>query len=294
MRELPEGVRDGGEEGGGRPYVNVADEAPIVTQDEATHAQGDPQGEPSEAPGAQVRVGRFWIDRYEVTNRRYALFLDWMRSAGTPHEHCHQDEPADKDHTPAFWHEAGWNDPDLPVVGVDWYDAYAYARWAGLSLPTEAQWEAAARGGDQRRWPWGDEADATRANCADLHLGVDQTSPEEWEWAMGVLAKDAVRTRAPGSFPEGRAPCGADDMAGNVWEWCLDAYRRDAYASRGTDNPVVTEGEWRVLRGGSWYVPLQHVRAANRWRLPPVGGDASTGLLARRKDVGFRCVRNGE
>jgi formylglycine-generating enzyme required for sulfatase activity len=291
VRGLEDGLRDGGEDDGRRVLVNVADDAELVQEAGGRRTQGDAKGEASEAPGAPVTVPPFLVDRYEVTNARYAKFLDWLRSAEDPHAHCHADEPADKDHTPQWWDDAAWAESGLPVVGVDWFDAYAYARWAGLSLPTEAQWEAAARGTDGRVFPWGNEADAARANSAERLLDVDSTPASDWARRMRELAEGQSLTTYPGSYPAGRAPSGAYDMAGNVWEWCLDTYRPDAYAVRGSDDPVVEGDGWRVLRGGSWYVPMRHLRASNRWRLPPAGGDAATGLLARRRDVGFRCVR---
>lgn len=152
----------------------------------------------------------FLLDRYEVTNARYRKFL---RAAD--HSRCHPDEPKGKDHTPRYWKDFNplWEKKDLftaderPVVGVDWYDAYAFAAWEGKRLPTETEWEFAARGTDGRRWPWGNDWAWGRANIGGEKRGE----------------KDGFIYAAPvGSFPSGRSPFGCDDMAGNVAEWCAE------------------------------------------------------------------------
>ncbi|MCI0343234.1 MAG: bifunctional serine/threonine-protein kinase/formylglycine-generating enzyme family protein, partial [Planctomycetales bacterium] len=292
-RALPDGLAAAGADDAGRPLlVNVADGAVLLRVEAGTYPCGDDGGRPSERPAHRVRLSAFTMDRDEVTNERYGKFLAWLAAAPDPHARCRADEPPGKDHAPAFAGEPGWSDPERPVVGVDWYDAWAYASWAGLALPSEAQWEAAARGADGRRYPWGDAADAARANCADAHVVVAATPLARWRETMAGLGSVQARTTSRGSFPDGRSACGAADLAGNVWEWCADAYDTRAYAGRdGAQDPVREGAGWRVLRGGSWYLPIEHARASNRWRLPPAGGEAGKGLEARRRDVGFRCAR---
>ncbi len=181
---------------------------------------------PDEArAGALVTVDvHLRIDRTEVTNAAYARFL----AEASTHERCHPDEPAEKDHTPRYWRRfrgrlftesaaarvapfdaRTFRDPLRPVVGVDWWDAYAFAAWAGKRLPTRDEWVRAAAGGDARRWPWGDVWDYARAN----------TGGEKW----GEL--DGHIYAAPAdAFPGGAARCGALNMAGNAAEWTADGF----------------------------------------------------------------------
>jgi formylglycine-generating enzyme required for sulfatase activity len=200
-----------------------------------------------ERPIHRVVLSAFWIAKYPVTNEQYSRFL--KESTGV--------------REPEYWQDNQFNQPKQPVVGVSWEEAQEYCRWAGLRLPTEAQWEAAARGEDGRRYPWGN----------------DNPTPE--------LANFGGRQGGPtpvGAYPKGAGPFGALDQAGNIWEWCEDMWNQGAYWERdGTPDPVATKGDIavRCLRGGSW------VNLA--WSLPApyrVGNGASY----RLGDVGFRCV----
>ncbi len=159
----------------------------------------------------------FRVDRCEVSNAEYRRFLDHVTEKGDA-AFRHPEQPAGKDHTPAFWDAPEFTQPEQPVVGVDWFDAYAYARWAGKRLPTGDEWERAARGNTQALYPWGDEFDKDRCVCSEA--GAEGPQPVN-------------------SYPEGASPVGALHMAGNVMEWTAEDYPEPG-------------GEGKALRGGSW------------------------------------------
>ena len=202
----------------------------------------DKEREEKPAPVHPVYVDGFYLDRYPVTNAQYGEFV-----AATGHR-----APECGDWGGARWNmwEDGrppWGYGRHPVVGVSWDDAVAYCAWAGRRLPTEAEWEKAARGGlEGRQYPWGDEIDPARASYA-RNVGV--TSP------VGVYAPNGY---------------GLYDMAGNVWEWCSDWYAEDYYAHSPPGNPTgPASGEFRLLRGGSWIHTPGQMRCAYRDRHPP-------------------------
>jgi formylglycine-generating enzyme required for sulfatase activity len=224
---------------------------------------GSPEGKGSgdEHPQHRVMLPAFWMDKTEVTNEQYGRFLEWVNRMGD-HGKCFRREPANKDHTPKLWTDAKWNGPKQPVVGVDWYDAYAYAAWAGKRLPTEAEWEKAARGTDGWEYPWGD--DWGRNKCNSQENGRSAT--------VDV-----------GSYPEGKSPYGCLDMAGNVFEWCSGWYADGYYQSSLRENPTgPASGHCRSLRGGSWRTYPDYCRSASRYDRCP--GD-------RSELYGFRCAR---
>ena len=210
-----------------------------------------------EAPRHTVYLDKFHMDKYETTNALYKKFMD-----ATGHK------------APDYWNDSKYNAPDQPVLGVSWDDARAYAEWAGKQLPTEAQWEKAARGGlDGKKFPWGDsDPDGSQCNFAD------KNTDSSWS-DKGV--DDGYECTAPvGSFaPNGY---GLYDMAGNVWEWCSDRYDASYYADSPKSNPTGPDsGTFRVVRGGSWYYNPRYLRVAGRL------SDSPTDSLYYN---GFRCV----
>jgi len=208
-----------------------------------------------------VGTAGFWIDRTEVTNEQYGRFLEYVR-ATSDHSKCHPDEPEGKDHTPALWTDPRWNGPKQPVVGVDWWDAYAYAAWAGKRLPVRGEWERAALGTDERRYPWGNEWDVAKCNSGESAKGV---------------------TVEVGSYPQGRSPYGCMDMAGNVYEWCADVSRAEnAGSAQGAGSDAAPPAITRLELGSSWADSMHTcVRAAFGWYTPE----------KRFNNIGFRCVR---
>ncbi len=209
---------------------------------------GDALAVDHEKPQRSVYLDAFWIDQTEVTNAHYRACVE----AGM----CR---------TPGCWENSDTNAPQQPVVCVTWDDAQTYAHWVGGRLPTEAEWEKAARGWDGRIYPWGDHA----PTC-DLANYLDC-----------VGHPDPV-----GSCPAGISPVGALDMAGNVWEWVSDWYASDAYSRSAAANPQGPEtGRNVVVRGGTWKDIAAMTRCAARSFNPP---DYAY------HDVGFRVVMAGE
>lgn len=251
----------------------------------------------SEQPVREVVVSDFFIDVYEVSNAEYTLFLAWWKAEkDKPHRFCDPAEPAGWDHTPAFWEIDRWNRPELPVVGVAWWDAYAYARWAGKRLPTEAEWERVARGPDGAAYPWGDLDEPFRSNSAEAWVGRPFTDRTDWLESFSKRRLWATKglTAAGASFPLDRSPWGVQHLAGNVREWCEDAFALDFYQKGGDKDPVCREAtplkgkdgveRHRVVRGGSWMDMLLFHRAASR--------AAHARPETRAEYIGFRCARS--
>ena len=211
---------------------------------------GSTTGDSDERPTHQVYLDAFSIDRYEVSVRQYAAFL--QETGG--------DSPSD-------W--KAMNQPSYqkrPVSNVDWADAAAYCKWAGKRLPTEAEWEKAARGTDGRLYSWGNKAPTPH------HANYGQTGSS----IHGTLAP-------VGSFENGKSPYGLYDMAGNVWEWVSDWYDHDYYKDSPSQNPTgPSSGESKVLRGGSWDSGSQQLRSTLRYF-------HRSGH--HHKNYGFRCAK---
>ncbi len=219
----------------------------------------------------KVYLDAFEIDRTEVTISQYARFV---RETGYKAPFVAEPWAA-----PYNW--AGGQPPPgvdrHPVTLVSWFDSRAYCRWAGKRLPTEAQWEKAARGDDGRRFPWGDAWDGAACNHG-------KSGAENYD------ATDGHETTAPvGSYPRGRSPHGADDMFGNAWEWTDDWYSDtwDQVRAQRRGEALVNprgpaRGFQRMARGGSFFFDLQH-----HWTTEPMFMFPNN----RRKTTGFRCAR---
>ncbi len=246
----------------------------MVYVPEGDFVMGTPAGAggDDEGPEHNVTLDAFWIDRTEVTNAQYRVFVD-----ATGHREpttCQSGEPTYDDGTKA----------NHPVACVSWDDAQAYCAWAGGRLPTEAEWEKAARGTDGRIYPWGSAFDGSRTNYCDVNCAGDHKD---------TGFDDGYAQTAPvGSYPTGVSPYGALDMGGNVWEWVSDWYDFYYYVTSPQDNPQGPDSpkdNWqapgacpcRVLRGGSWFGFATNERVAYRAWFAPDKQDLV---------VGFRCV----
>jgi len=209
----------------------------------------------------KVYLDAYYMYKTEVTVAQYRKFCKATKRAMP-------EEPAWK-----------WQDTH-PMVNVTWNDAKAYADWAGVTLPTEAQWEKAARGGDERLYSWGNAwpPPPKSGNCADETFRKELG--DNWPFIAGY-ADGFVNTSPVGSFTAN--PFGVHDLAGNVWEWCADWYGADYYKTAPLKNPIgPAKGVWRVLRGGSWNNSGPgYFRCALRSLNTPSG---------RNDYFGFRCV----
>jgi formylglycine-generating enzyme required for sulfatase activity len=208
---------------------------------------GDDGTDPNEAPAHVVVMPTYYIDRFEVTNADFAMFVD---ATG----YLTEGEMREDKKT---WRTYSEGKENHPVVKVTFRDAQAFCEWMGKRLPTEEEWEKAARGTDERDFPWGDMWDTTRAN---------------------VKVAGLRSTAAVGSFSGGASPYGVGDLAGNVWEWTNSPYL--AYPGSTFQDPQYSD-EARVTRGGGWFDDQKQVSTTNRSAaLPQTAND----------DLGFRCV----
>ena len=209
-----------------------------------------------EIPVSTIYLDGYWIDKYEVTTGQYALCV----AAGdcqAPHLFT---SGYGSSYRPKYYGNPEYS--NYPVIWVNWSMALAYCEWAGRKLPTEAEWEKAARGTDARIYPWGnDPLDSTRANFCDIDCPLPQ--------ANGGFNDGYPNTAPVGSFPAGASPYGVMDMAGNVWEWTSTLVRPYPYTTAdGREDPKESpnvDGE-RVWRGGSWTNGYWWMRASLRYR----------------------------
>jgi len=224
-------------------------------------ANYNPEANYDEKPVHKVFVDGFWIDRTEVTNEMFAVFLNVM---GNQKQGRSTWLNADSKYVNIHLQDGKWEADtgyeQYPVVGVSWFGANSYCGWAGKRLPTEAEWEKAARGVDGRTYPWGEIINCNMAN---------------YKGCIESLAR-------VGSFPMSASPYGVLDMAGNAVEWVKDWYAEDTYKFTLEQNPTgPLEGYMRVIRGGSWLSVGNYLRAAYRDKIRPDDSGYATG---------FRCA----
>ena len=245
--------------------LSAKDGAPMVLIPAGSFPMGVPPGERDggrdEYPRHEVHLDDYYIDTYEVTSGRY---LEFVKATG------HRVPQNPKNPTRNLWQ--GDTIPesltDRPVVNVDWADADAYCRWAERRLPTEAEWEKAAKGNHDWRFPWGNVEPTAK------HLNYNQ------KWI-------GEKTLMPvGSYEAGRSPYGVYDMAGNVWEWVNDWYDPQYYEKSPAKNPPGPNGgRGKVLRSSGWQVETPLVRIFTRVESDPT---------IRNESTGFRCARDAK
>ena len=240
------------------------DGAPMIVVPAGSFPMGVPEGARDggrdEYPRHDVFVDTFAIDTFEVTNGRY---LEFVKSTG------HRVPQNPRNPTRNLWQGESITDEliDRPVINVDWFDAEAYCRWADKRLPTEAEWEKAAKGTSDRRFPWGNVEPTSK------HLNYNQ------RWI-------GERTLMPvGSYEAGKSPYGVYDMAGNVWEWVNDWYDARYYEKSPKKNPKGPDtGTKKVIRGAGWQNETPTVRIFTRVESDPT---------VRNESTGFRCATSG-
>ncbi len=229
------------------PTIEVA-QVPMIAIPAGEFTMGNDSGDGDETPAHKVSVAAFGIDQFEVTNEQFQAFVAETGYVST----------AEKAGERASWHTYAQGKPSHPVVLVSWNDAVAYCQWAGKRLPTEAEWEKAARGPEEFIYPWGNEWATGKANTEE----------------SGYRGTTIV-----GSFPDGASSYGVMDMAGNVSEWTTDWY--EPYPGSTFASPYFGK-KYRVIRGGGWFSDAKLVRTTER---------SCSGVDLHNDDVGFRCVR---
>ena len=238
--------------------MKQVDPVPMLTILAGRFLMGNAEGKgrADERPQRSVYLDTFAIDQVEVTNERYMRFVTATGHRNPPNPYGTGELVSTK------------GIEQLPVVQVTWHDAKAYCSWAKKRLPTEAEWEKAARGTDGRKFPWGNEPPTPKQANFD----------REWE--------DEKTLHAVGALPEGDSPYGVKDMSGSAREWVQDWYDAEYYKHGPVRNPRGPEkGIVRSIRGGSWHSPISDITTSARGR---------GGFALQTHGTGFRCARGGQ
>jgi serine/threonine-protein kinase len=260
---------------GYREFQNKKDNSILIEIPAGEFGMGSvpKEGDDDEHPQHLVYLDTFYISKYEITNEQFDRFIKAtgyktdVEKVGKARIYEPENQGNWVEKSGASWRYYYNKDTKkYPVVLTSWNDAKAYCDWAGLRLPTEAEWEKAARGSDKRKYPWGNEAPgvkgAARANYAD-----DKT---DYAWSDRKVDDGYQFTAPVGVYETGVSTYGCYDMAGNVWEWCSDRYGEFYYRVKAAQNPTgPTNGISRVLRGGSWFSSAIELRCANRNKIGP-------------------------
>jgi formylglycine-generating enzyme required for sulfatase activity len=225
----------------------------MVLVSEGEFTMGSDKGEPDEKPVHVVYLDAYYIDKFEVTNQLYKVCVDEGQCDPPRQDYFFIQSP-----NKIYFGNPQYD--NYPVVYVDWNMAKAHCEWRGARLPTEAEWEKAARGTEGNIYAWGKDLDCQKANYQNC---VNYTTEV-------------------GSYPAGLSPYGAYDMTGNVWEWVADWYSDNYYSKSSSQNPPgPISGQSRVLRGGAW--PRFDITTYHRTNFAPTYNTF---------DIGFRCARD--
>jgi formylglycine-generating enzyme required for sulfatase activity len=254
----------------GSEMISEIDRMEMIFVPAGIFVMGSNDGEFDEKPSHEVYLNDYWIDKFEVNHKQFSDFVSrtsYITDAeisGCSYFSSYKCEKNINWRNPSI--VSGWinTGPDSPVIHVSWNDAIAYCSWAGRELPTEAQWEKAARGTDKRIYPWGNELPNDElANFNRNNVGITKVT----------------------MFMNGISPYGAQNMAGNVWEWVYDRYDSNYYSSQSSwINPIgPSSGSFGIIRGGSWNNGSDDLRSSRRSWL---------GISYTNSSIGFRCVFN--
>lgn len=249
-----------------RTVISEKDKMTLLYVPAGEFTMGTDDGQNDETPVHTVYLDAFWIDQTEVTNLKFSFFLNQEEYQSESHEKWFDNDGNNvRIHSEDSVWEADNGYESFPVITVSWFGAESYCSWANRRLPTEAEWEKAARGVDKRKYPWGND----QPNSKLLNYKQQVGSPTE-----------------VGTYSNGTSPYGAWDMAGNAVEWVNDWYNGAYYLDSPAANPLgPPDGYARVLRGGSWAAPIYAARTTHR-----IGGNPSLTL----NDFGFRCAMDAE
>jgi formylglycine-generating enzyme len=278
--------------------ITGKDGAPMVLIPDGEFLMGSPdsEGENDEHPRHKVALSAFYLDKYEVTNRFFQQFTQQTsyRTTAEREGKAWALPATAATGKPEEVSGAHWRNPEggetvldsnreeHPVVLVSWEDAQAYCRWAGKRLPTEAEFEYATRAGTETKYWWGNGNPGSRRVA---NIGDESLKRLYSDWPLPIMTgydDGSVRTAPVGSFEAN--PFGLHDMTGNVWEWTSDRYDKQYYGNSPRKDPKgQSNGDFRVLRGGSWVNAPDEVRSANRTRHPPT---------YRLGPFGFRCAQD--
>ena len=249
-QQLHEKIQQGHKQSHEKTASAQTQEMPMALVSAGEFIMGSQEGAADEQPAHRIYVDAFLMDKYEVSVGQYAKYLE-ATSLDAPPDWNIMNQPQHQ---------------KRPVVNIDWADAAMYCKWAGKRLPTEAEWEKAARGTDGRIYPWGNEP-PTR-----LHANFGKM---EWNNHAALVPV--------GKLEDGKSPYGIYDMAGNVWEWVSDWYEQDYYKNSPSQNPTgPSSAQLKVLRGGSWSDNMDNLRSANPYIYEP---------MSQYHNVGFRCAK---